>query len=60
LAKRREVLEAKRQEEAKKAKEKLKQELSRLKEDIRNKLLEGKKVELSELKLLLNPEDEIA
>jgi len=60
LAKRREVLEAKRQEEVKKAKEKMIQEISRLREDIRSRLLEGKKVELGELKLLLNPEDEIA
>ena len=60
LVKRRELLEAKRQEEAEKAREKMMQEISRLKEDIRNRLLEGKKVELGELKLLLNPEDEIA
>lgn len=59
LGKRRELLEAKRQEEAKKAKERMKQEISRLKEDIRGRLLEGRKVGLDELKLLLNPEDEI-
>jgi uncharacterized coiled-coil DUF342 family protein len=35
------------------------QEINKIKEEIRSRFIEGKKIGFDELKLLLNPEDEI-
>ncbi len=58
-AKRRELIEAKHIEEAKKARERIESIINDMRNDIKSRLTEGKKVSLEELKLLFNTEDEI-